>query len=159
MYASLNINISLWILGLDKLYGSINTRFFNFSQPITMFLVNYNLNFSQSDSYANQVLTSYISGWSVKGTTFLGPWDLFSTFILKYIFDQTSPCQVVYMGMNRSPRLKNNINSPLPFFVVITLLYGWSRQLALSRIRRYDWSVSRIFHSFKFVQNCSKIFW
>ena len=39
------------------------------------------------------------------------------------------------------------------------MMSGWSQQLALSIIRTYDWSVSRICHSFKFVQNCSKIFW
>ena len=41
----------------------------------------------------------------------------------------------------------------------LTVLSCWSRQLALSIIRTYNWSVSRIRHSFKFVQNRSKIFW
>ena len=39
------------------------------------------------------------------------------------------------------------------------VLSCWSRQLALSIIRKYDWSVSRIRQSFKFIQNSSKIFW
>ena len=53
-------------------------------------------------------------------------------------------------------------HSAIPLHIThtqINLLYGWSRQLALSILRRYDWFVSRIRHSFKFVQNRSKIFW
>ena len=42
--------------------------------------------------------------------------------------------------------------------LLVYILYGWYWQLALSIICRYDWSVSRIRHSFKFVQNRSKIF-
>ena len=43
--------------------------------------------------------------------------------------------------------------------LIFQILYGWSWQLAFSIIRRYDWSVSLICHSFKFIQNRSKIFW
>ena len=41
----------------------------------------------------------------------------------------------------------------------VLVMSCWYRQLALSIIRIYDWSVSRIRHSFKFVQNRSNIFW
>ena len=70
------------------------------------------------------------------------------------------------------PTIGSHIQSSLESFLLILvnfifglfrisslLLSCWSRQLAFSIIRKYDWSVSRICHSFKFVQNRSKIFW
>ena len=92
LYLPPDPTISLWISALSYLYGSIVTRAFDLSQPVTMFIKNCNLVLFQSDSYITHVLTSSISGWSVKGTPFLGLWrKVFFALILKYIFDQTSP--------------------------------------------------------------------
>ena len=53
---------SLKFLASIGSYGSIITRDFNPSQPITVFLENHNFTLSQSESYINLVLKSSISG-------------------------------------------------------------------------------------------------
>ena len=47
-----------------------------------------------------------------------------------------------------SNRMRKFLNLALPFIV----LYGWSGELTFSIIREYDWYVSQIRQSFKFVQ-------
>ena len=82
--------ISLVISYLIDLYGSIVTRAFDPSHPMTMFLTNCNLTLFQSDSHITCMLKSSMSEWIVKVTLFLGLWiNFLSEFILENIFDQT----------------------------------------------------------------------
>ena len=93
--ASLDLTISLWILASSEFFVFIVTGAFDPPQWITIFLTNYNLTLSQSDSYITRVLRYSICGWILKGTSFLGLWiKVLLTFILKYIFDKNSPHQM-----------------------------------------------------------------
>ena len=86
---------SLWVTYLSELYVSIATRAFNMFQPITAILTNCNLTLYQSESYITCVLTSYISGWSLKSTSFPGLCrKVMLTFILKCILNWTSTRQM-----------------------------------------------------------------
>ena len=88
-------NMSLWILALSEFYEFIFTRAVNLLQPITVSLVNCNFALSHSDSYITSILTHSMYGWSMKGITFLELCiNVLSAFVLKYIFDRTSPYQM-----------------------------------------------------------------
>ena len=107
--------ISLLIPALGELYVSIFTRDFDKLYPITVLLVDWNSTFLQSGSYINQVLISSISGRRVKGKPFLGLLrKVFTTFILKYISDQTSTFP---NGFFRRPNLYHmGVFMPMPSY-------------------------------------------
>ena len=85
-----------------------------------------------------------------KCTPYVKRIGLFAFCLYKNVSQKNS---FLYSNVNNNDSHQRKIT-----YTFLYILYWWSPQLALRIIRTYDWSVSQIRHSFKFVQNRSKIF-